>query len=96
MRQGVPEGCCSKGYASFKQVEPWSWHIEVIPGVSNSGTGRQAHFTEDFGVIKLLIDSLFWSLSALVIAGKDGLTGSHFMFISEPVAGGAAVALWSL
>ena len=46
LRQGVPEGCSSKGYASFKQVEPWSWHIEVIPGVSNSGTGRQAHFTD--------------------------------------------------
>ena len=45
LRQGVPEGCSSKGYASFKQVEPWSWHIEVIPGVSNSGTGRQARFT---------------------------------------------------
>ena len=46
LRQGVSEGCSSKGYASFKQVEPWSWHIEVIPGVSNSGTGRQAHFTD--------------------------------------------------
>ena len=42
----VPEGCSSKGYASLKQVEPCSWHIEVIPGVSNSGTGRQAHFTD--------------------------------------------------
>ena len=46
LRQGVPEVCSSKGYASFKQVEPWSWHIEVIPGVSNSGTGRQARFTD--------------------------------------------------
>ena len=46
LRQAVSEGCSSKGYASFKQVEPWSWHIEVIPGVSNSGTGRQAHFTD--------------------------------------------------
>ena len=41
LRQGVPEGCSSKGYASVKQVEPLSWHIEVIAGVSNSGTGRQ-------------------------------------------------------
>ena len=39
LRQAVSEGCSSKGYASFKQVEPWSWHIQVIPGVSNSGTG---------------------------------------------------------
>ena len=46
LRQGVPEGYSSKGYASLKQVEPWSWHIEAIPGVSNSGTGRQAHFTD--------------------------------------------------
>ena len=33
-------------YASFKQVDPWSWHIEIIPGVSNSRTSRQAHFTD--------------------------------------------------
>ena len=46
LRQGVPEECSSKGYANFKQVEPWSWHVEVIPGVSNSGTGRQIHFTD--------------------------------------------------
>ena len=45
LRQGVPEGCSSKGYSSFKQIKPWSWHVEVILGVSNSGTGRQAHFT---------------------------------------------------
>ena len=36
-RQGVPEGCSSKGYASFKQAEPCSWQIEVIPGVSLVG-----------------------------------------------------------
>ena len=29
LRQGVPEG-----YASFKQVKSWPWHVEVIPGVS--------------------------------------------------------------
>ena len=48
-------------------------------------------------MIELSIDSLFWSLSSLVIT-KDGLTGSHSMFvlISEPVAGGPAVTLWSL
>ena len=47
LRQGVPEGCSSKGYASFKQVESWSWHIEVIPGVSNSGTGICSLASED-------------------------------------------------
>ena len=46
LRLGVPEGHSSEGYASFKQVDPWSWHIEIIPGVSNSGTSRQAHFTD--------------------------------------------------
>ena len=48
-------------------------------------------------MIELLTDSLFWSLSSLVIT-KDDLTGSHSMFvlISEPVAGGPAVTLWSL
>ena len=34
LRQGVPEGRSSEGYASFKQVKPWPWHVEVIPGVS--------------------------------------------------------------
>ena len=34
---GVPEGCSSEGYASFKQVKPWPWHVEVIPGVGVVG-----------------------------------------------------------
>ena len=34
LRQGVPEGRSSEGYANFKQVKPWPWHAEVIPGVS--------------------------------------------------------------
>ena len=34
MRQGVPEGRSSEGYASFKQVKSWPRHVEVIPGVS--------------------------------------------------------------
>ena len=29
-RQGVPEGRSSEGYASFKQVKPWPWHVEVL------------------------------------------------------------------
>ena len=42
MREGIPEGRSSEGYASFKQVklvrEPW--HVEVILGVSVvAGTG---------------------------------------------------------
>ena len=37
MRQGVPKGRSSKGYANFKQVIPWPWHVEVIPGVSVVG-----------------------------------------------------------
>ena len=32
LRQGVPEG-----YASFKQVKSWPWHVEVIPGVGVVG-----------------------------------------------------------
>ena len=36
-RQGVPEGRSSEGYASFKQVKPWPWHVEVIPGVDAVG-----------------------------------------------------------
>ena len=35
--QGVPEGHSSEGYASFKQVKSWPWHVEVIPGVSVVG-----------------------------------------------------------
>ena len=34
LRQGVPEGRSSEGYANFKQVKPWPCHAEVIPGVS--------------------------------------------------------------
>ena len=26
-----------QGYASFKQVKPWPWHVEFIPGVSVVG-----------------------------------------------------------
>ena len=37
LRQGVPEGCSSEENASFKQVQPWPWHVEVIPGVSVVG-----------------------------------------------------------
>ena len=37
LRQGVPEGPSSEGYASFKQVKPLPWHVEVIPGVSIVG-----------------------------------------------------------
>ena len=37
LRQGVPEGCSSKGDASFKQVKSWPWNVEVIPGVSVVG-----------------------------------------------------------
>ena len=37
LRQGVPEGRTSEGYASFKQVKSWPWHVEVIPGVSVVG-----------------------------------------------------------
>ena len=33
LRQGVPEGRSSEGYASFKYVQPWPWHVAVIPGV---------------------------------------------------------------
>ena len=36
-RQGVPEERFSEGYASFKQVKRWLWHVEVIPGVSVVG-----------------------------------------------------------
>ena len=37
LRQGVPEGRSSEGHASFKQVKPRPWHVEVIPGVSVVG-----------------------------------------------------------
>ena len=30
LKQGVPEGRSSEGYASFKQVKPWSGHVEFI------------------------------------------------------------------
>ena len=37
LRQGVPKGHSSEGYASFKQITPWPWLVEVIPGVSVVG-----------------------------------------------------------
>ena len=37
LRQGVPDGRSSEGYASFKQVKSWPWHVEVIPEVSVVG-----------------------------------------------------------
>ena len=37
LRQGVTEGCSSEVYASFNEVKPWPWHVEVIPGVSVVG-----------------------------------------------------------
>ena len=37
LRQGVPEVRSNVRYASFKQVKPWPWHTEVIPGVSIVG-----------------------------------------------------------
>ena len=37
MRQGVSEGRSSEGYANFKQIKSWPWHVEVIPGVSVVG-----------------------------------------------------------
>ena len=37
LRQGVREGRSSEGYASFKQVMPWPWNVEVIPGIGVVG-----------------------------------------------------------
>ena len=37
LRQGVPDGRSSEGYASFKQVTSWPWHVEVNPGVGVAG-----------------------------------------------------------
>ena len=37
LRQGVPEGRSSEGYASFKLVKPRPWHVEVIRGVGVMG-----------------------------------------------------------
>ena len=34
---GVPEGLSREGYVGFKQIKPWLWHAEVIPGVSAVG-----------------------------------------------------------
>ena len=34
LRQGIPEGRSSEGYASFKQIKSWPWRVEVIPGIS--------------------------------------------------------------
>ena len=34
---GTLHGRSSQGYASFKQVKRWPWHVEVIPGVGVVG-----------------------------------------------------------
>ena len=30
LRQGVPEGCSSEGYANFKLVKSWPWHVRLF------------------------------------------------------------------
>ena len=37
LKQRIPGGPSDEGYASFKQVRPWTWHVEVILGVSVVG-----------------------------------------------------------
>ena len=37
LRQGDAEGRSCKGYASFKQIKPFPWHVEDTPGVSSVG-----------------------------------------------------------
>ena len=37
LRLGVPEEHSSKRCAGFKQVKPWPWHADAIPGVSVVG-----------------------------------------------------------
>ena len=37
MREGVPEGRSSEGYATFTEVKSWPWLVELIPGVSVVG-----------------------------------------------------------
>ena len=41
LRQGVPEGRSSEGYASFKQAKTWPWHAEVICGVVGLVTNEE-------------------------------------------------------
>ena len=52
LRQGVPEGRSSEGYASFKQIKPWPWHVEVIPGV---GVGNEELCKVVGGIIIIII-----------------------------------------
>ena len=52
LRQGVPEGRSSEGYASFKQVKPCLWHVEVIPGV---GVGNEELCKVVGGIIIIII-----------------------------------------
>ena len=57
LRQGVPEGRPSEGYASFKQVKPWPWHVEVILGVSVVGLGTNEEFFQVvWGVVILCMN----------------------------------------
>ena len=54
LRQGVPQGRSSEGYASFKQVRSWSWHVEAIPGVGvvrqrATETGRKTETQRETG-----------------------------------------------
>ena len=33
LKHGVPEGHSSEGYAGFKQIQPWPWHVKGIWGI---------------------------------------------------------------
>ena len=67
LRQGVPDGRSSKGYASFKQVKSWPWHVEVIPGVSVVGLVTNEELCKVvWGVIKNFMHNYSFIISELL------------------------------
>ena len=59
LRQGVPEGCSGERCASFKQVKPWPWHVDVIPGVGVMGLVSNKELCQAAWGLKFQVHSSF-------------------------------------
>ena len=64
LRQGVPGGRSSEGHACFKQVKPWPWHVEVIPGVVVVGLVTDKELCQV--VWRIIIKNLLYEYSFIV------------------------------
>ena len=68
LRLGDAEGRSYKGYASFKQIKPFPWHVEDTPGVSSAGLVTIKELCQIFWgiIIKNLMHKYLFVLSELL------------------------------